>query len=115
MTSVYTHLTPANLRQAVSTLEAKKPEAQAYLSKTLIEIREGTFVDPTPLDVREYLNKWLESAAKPKVSERTFAEYSALLKRYVLEPLGKKNLSDLRPLDIQSLYSNMLAPQTQGR
>jgi integrase len=88
-----------------------KRDAQTYLSKTLIEIREGTFIDPTPLTVGEYLDKWLESAANAKVSERTFAEYSALLKRYVLEPLGMKKLSDLRPLDIQSLYSSMLSPK----
>jgi integrase len=60
--------------------------------------------------VGKYLDKWLESAVCQRVSERTFADYKALLIRYVREPLGAKKLSDLRPLDIQALYSNM-----QGR
>jgi hypothetical protein len=34
-----------------------------------------------------------------------------MLKRYVRPILGKKKLSDLRPLDIQALYTYMTAPK----
>jgi integrase len=50
---------------------------------------------------------WLASSAKPRVSERTFAEYAVLLRRYVREPLGKTMSSDVRALQIQNLYSQM--------
>jgi hypothetical protein len=43
----------------------------------------------------------------PRLSERTLAEYTALLRRYVREPLGKLKLSDLRAVDIQSVYTGM--------
>jgi integrase len=61
------------------------------------------------LDV--YLDKWLSSAARPRLREQTFNGYSELLVRYVRPALGSKKLSDVRPLDIQTLYTKM---QEQG-
>lgn len=89
------------------TIRGKKKDAQDYLSKTLTAINSGTFVEPSPLTVDEYLDKWLESAARPRLSERTYADYSELLKRYVRSKLGGRKLSQLRPLEIQALYSEM--------
>lgn len=89
------------------TIKSKKKDAETYLSKTQTAISTGTFIEPSPLTLGDYLDKWLESAARPRVSERTFADYTALLERYVREPLGGKKLSDLRTLDIQTLYSEM--------
>ena len=89
------------------TIRGVKKDADRYLNTTLTSITTGTFVEPSSLTLDAFLNKWLESAAKPQVSERTFAEYAALLRRYVRDPIGKKKLSDLRALDIQTLYSEM--------
>jgi integrase len=89
------------------TIKGKKKDADTYLSKTQAAISTGTFIEPSLSTLSEYLDKWLETAARPRVSERTFADYKALLERYVREPLGGKKLSDLRTLDIQALYSEM--------
>jgi integrase len=89
------------------TVHGTKKDAEKYLSATLTAISTGTFVEPSALTLDGFLDNWLESAARPRVSERTFAEYTALLKRYVREPLGSKKLAGLRPLDIQALYSAM--------
>jgi integrase len=53
------------------------------------------------------LDKWLESAAKPRLRERTYIDYKWVLNRYVRPELGDKKLSDLKPLDIQTLYTNI--------
>jgi integrase len=90
------------------TVKGGKKDAERYLTTTLSAISNGTFVEPSSFTLNEYLDKWLESACRQRVSERTFAEYTALLKRYVRESLGKKKLSDLRALDIQTLYSELL-------
>ena len=46
------------------------------------------------------------------------AEYTALLRRYVREPLGKLKLSDLRAVDIQTLCTGIqrgeLSPRVIG-
>lgn len=93
------------------TIRGKKKDAQDYLSNTLAAISKGTFVEPSPLTVKEYLAKWLKTAAQPRVTERTFSGYSYLITQYLEPaPLSGMKLSDLRPLSIQQLYGEM-----QGR
>jgi integrase len=89
------------------TVRGTKKDAETYLSKTLTEIHGGTFVEIARETLDEYLDKWLESAARARVSERTYSEYEALLRRYVRGPLGNMKLGALRPLDIQRVYSEM--------
>src|SRR5205085_5235451 len=91
------------------TIREKKKDEQDYLSKTLAAISTATFVEPSPLTVKDYLDKWLATAARPRVSERTFVGYSYLVTQYI-EPAGLAitKLSDLRPLNIQLLYGDML-------
>lgn len=93
------------------TIRGTKKDAQKFLNSKLREIDLGVFIEPATESLDAYLDKWLESAAKPKLSERSFNDYEALLKRYVRERLGSLRLVNLRPLDIQALYSKM---QEQG-
>jgi integrase len=93
------------------TIRGKKKDAQDYLSKTLTAISTDSFVEPSPLTLDAYLDKWLESAAKVRVSERTYHDYEWLLNNRVPAALRDHKLSDVRPLHIQSLYSEM---QKQG-
>jgi len=89
------------------TIKGTKKDADTYLSKTVTAISTGTFVEPSPLTVKDYLDKWLQTAARPRVAERTFDSYSELISRYVTEDSGSRKLSDLRPLHIQKLYAEM--------
>jgi integrase len=88
------------------TIKGNKKDAQRYLNGRLREIDLGTFVEPSRESLNEYLDKWLKTA-KQKLSERTHTDYEELLERYVREEFGEKKLSDLRPLDIQGLYTKM--------
>lgn len=96
---------------ANKTIKGKKKDAETYLSKTQTAISTGTYVERSPLTVDEYLDRWLRTAAKPRLRAHTFVHYSELLTRYVRPAIGKKRLSDVRPLDIQALYSHMTAPK----
>src|SRR6266542_398588 len=89
------------------TIRGNKRDAETYLSKTQTQISSGAFLEPSRLTLDEYLDKWLDAAARPRLSERTYADYSEVLKRYVRPELGSKKLSQLRPLEIQELYSGM--------
>jgi integrase len=97
------------------TIKGKKKDAQDYLSKTLTEISTGTFIEPSSLTVGEYLDKWLEVAARPRVSRRTADGYAGLLERYVRAPLGGIKLDSLRALDIQKVYGEMQARSLSAR
>lgn len=70
------------------TIKGKKKDAETYLSKTQTAISIGTFVEPSTLTVDAYLNKWLQTAARPRVTERTYTSYEWLLKSYVRPAIG---------------------------
>lgn len=97
------------------TIKGTKKDANTYLSKTMADISTGTYIEPSPVSVAEYLKKWLDVAARPRVSRRTADGYAALIERYIQEPLGRKRLADLRPLDIQKVYAEMQARGLSAR
>jgi integrase len=97
------------------TIKGKKKDAQDFLSNTLAAISTGTFVEPSLLTLSEYLDKWLEAAARPRVSRRTADGYAGLLERYIRQPLGSKRLDSLTALDIQNVYGGMQARGLSAR
>lgn len=98
------------------TIRDTKKAADTYLSKTLTEISAGTFVESSPTTVEEYLQKWLETAAKPRLRDNSYKEYLGLIERYVKPSLGCMRLSEMRPLEIQKFYAALtekeLSPRT---
>jgi integrase len=97
------------------TIRGTKKDAIAYLSKTLTEISAGTFVEASPDTVEDYLKKWLETAAKPRLRENTYREYEGLIERYVKPKLGPMRLCDLHPLNIQKFYAGLTAQNLSPR
>lgn len=98
------------------TIRGTKKKADEYLAKTLTEISAGTFVEASDDSLSDYLDRWLESAAKPGLRENTFREYKGLIERYIKPNIGKLRLADLRPLKIQEFYGSLtdqkLSPRT---
>lgn len=98
------------------TIHGTKKEANTYLSTTLTAISTGTFVEPSPMTLSHYLDKWLKGAARPRLRDNTYLEYEGLLNRYVKPVLGERRLSDVRPLDVQAFYAGLsergLSPRT---
>lgn len=90
-------------------------DAQKYLNAALRDKDQGIFVEPTSITVKDYLNKWLEAAARPRVSRRTADGYAGLLERYIHGPLGQGRLDKLQPLDIQKVYGEMQARGLSAR
>lgn len=96
-------------------IKGTKGDAQTYLNDILHSKDTGTFVKPLPLTLNEYLTKWLVTAARPRVTERTHEGYTYLLNRYIKPEFGLRKLSDVRPLHIQKLYADMLARGLSAR
>jgi len=59
------------------------------------------------MSVNAFLDQWLENAARPRLRENTFQNYSSVLKIYIRPELGNVRLCDLTPLRIQNLYTNL--------
>lgn len=102
-------------RRYSSKLIRGKKEARKYLTAATHDKDLGIFTEPASMSLNKYLNQWLESAARPRVSRRTADGYAALLKRYIREPLGYRRLDNLHPLEIQRVYSEMQARGLSAR
>lgn len=93
------------------TLRGSRADAQKALTKMQRELDTGTYVEPTKLTVEAYLERWLETAARPKVRDNTYIGYADTLRRYVVPHVGQQKLDRLTPLEIQGMLG---ALQAQG-
>src|SRR5712691_6332825 len=74
-----------------------------------------TRVSPTApsITTADYLEQWL-SHSKGRVRGKTYDGYRGLIRLYALPVLGAVQLADLRPLDLQGLYSSCLERGLSG-
>jgi integrase len=89
------------------TVHGNKKDAQAYLNQVLRDRDLGLFTEPSRKTLNEYLDQWLETAVKSRVRERTYEDYVTLLARYVRGPLEGRRLSQITPMEVQALYTQM--------
>lgn len=90
------------------TIHGPMREAQAYLTRKLRERDLGRDLEGAKVTVNEYLDRWVETAVKPRVREKTFQDYEGMLRRYVRPTLGERVLAAMRPLDLLTTYQQMM-------
>jgi integrase len=59
------------------------------------------------LTLNQYLDRWLELAARPRLRTKSYRDYKALLGLYVCPALGERELRSLTSLDLQRVYHQM--------
>lgn len=67
------------------------------------------------MTVDEFLDHWLKTAVKPKVREKTYSDYAAILRRYIRPAIGARILASLSPLEIQAAYQVMIDRKLSAR
>jgi len=87
------------------TIRGTKGDAQKWLNDALTKKDLGIPTFQTKVSLGEYLEAWLSTVAKPRVTEQTFDSYQWLLNRAITK-LGKMRLSQLRAEDIQKYYGS---------
>jgi integrase len=97
------------------TVKGKRKDAERLETKKKSEIDTGIFVEHSKITVDQYLNKWFDVAAKPRLRARTFEDYADYMKRYVRPMIGGKCLASIKPLHLQHLYTTMLENGLSGR
>lgn len=91
------------------TIHGTKKDAQTFLNAKLREQDLGINIEASTLTLNELLDRWLESAVRPRVSPRTADGYASSLDRYIRKPLGQKRLESLQAMDIQKAYAAIQA------
>ena len=94
------------------TVHGAKRDAQRELAHLLSSLNNGDYVEPSRMKGSEYLDRWLSEYAKLNVSPKTYERYTDIISRNIKPALGEYHLSKLRPLHIQSFYTDAT---TQGR
>jgi integrase len=89
--------------------------AQAYLTRRLHERDLCRGVEGLQVTVDEFLDHWLKTAVKPKVRQKTYSDYAAMLRRYIRPAFGVRNLASLSPLEIQAAYQVMIDRKLSAR
>ena len=85
---------------------ASKKLAEAALAEVLQSLGAGTHVAPDPQTVGAWINGWLVTIA-PKIRVSTLRDYRVGLER-VKDRLGPIKLQELKPLDIELFYAQLL-------
>ena len=88
-------------------IHGTKKNADTYLTAKLREKDLGIFVEPAAMPLSEFLDRWLEEIAKPRVRQSTYASYEMMLRLYIKPKLGMKRLSDIQAYEIQKVYGDM--------
>ena len=83
-------------------------QAQSYLNKVLRERDLGRRVEGAEITLDEFLDRWLETAAKPKLRDKSYRELPE--PAAPLHPAGARrtNISAITPLDVQDAYQKMV-------
>ena len=95
-------------------VQGSKADARKALTALSQEVDRGVQVEPRKRTLAAYLEEWLKTSAKPRVSENTFRDYEKHLRRHVIPALGSKRLEQVTPGQIRALYQGM-ADQGLGR
>jgi integrase len=94
-------------RQKWHSVPGTKRDAERELARLLNDLNTGGYIEPTRLLVRDYLEKWLESA-RSKVAPKTLERYAEIVKLHLSPALGHHQLAKLHPLHIESYYAEAL-------
>jgi len=90
------------------TVHGTARRAQEYLTKMLRERDLGRGLEGSEITLNEFLDRWLKTAAKPKLRTKSYRSYESLMRRYVRPVLGERILSAIKPLDLQDAYQQLV-------
>ena len=99
---------PGQWKSRSQTFE-RKADAQAWVDETLSEHRKNpAYKPPSDEGFATFVSRWLNDVAKIQVRETTWNAYY-----YAVQPalrlIGDKPLKHIAPLDIQGVYTSMIA------
>jgi len=92
-------------KRTTVTIRGRKADATAELARMEHELNTGSFVEPSKMTVREYLEYWLKESASRTVAPKTLQTYTQIVRTDLSPNLGHILLPKLKPLQIQMYYN----------
>ena len=100
--------------QRLSNSFATQREGRAWLRATRDQVEDGLMIDGARTALGNYCEYWLETA-KPSLRLKTWLQYAQIVRQHIAPDLGQIKLKDLRPDQIQGLYTRKLETGTGVR
>jgi integrase len=88
---------------------ATKRQAQDALQEVVGRLRSGEFVEPSKLTLGPFLTEMWLPAVRSQLRPSTFESYARNIRIHVLPELGETRLQALSALNLDRLYSHLLA------
>jgi len=95
-------------KQIFKTIGPNKKEAEAVLSRTISEINNGTFYQAEEIYLNDFIDKWVDEYAAPRIKANTLYKYKNALQKHVRPVLGHQYLSKINQNDIRALMSKLI-------
>lgn len=83
-------------------------EVSRKVARALHELEQGVSPADDQQTVKDFLQRWLENTAKPKVRYSTYRSYEQLVRVHLVPELGSIRLSKLTPDDIEGFINAKL-------
>jgi integrase len=96
-------------KQKWVTFHGTKKQAEQKLTDLVGEVNHGEFVEASKTTVGAYLDKWMETAIRPRCVPNTYVTYSGIVEKHLKPALGHLLLQRLTPLDVERYYSDCRA------
>ena len=85
-----------------------KKEVSDKVNRTLNEIRNHTYIEPTGMTLSEWLRIWLDTYCRNSLRESTFVNYEIFLYKHITPTIGNIRLFDLNAVVLQQFYNDKL-------
>jgi integrase len=87
---------------------AEAREAKALRDKIMVEYRQGVYVEPSEMLLKEYLAQWLEDYARPNIKQKTYEIYKNMVDNHLIPEIGNTPIGKLRPSQLKGLFAKKL-------
>jgi integrase len=97
--------------QWIGGFESEK-SAKLARDKARVSLSNSSYVSPNKLTLGEYLTTWINEVHANQLKATTLERYKRVIDRYLIPELGAIKLQNLRPSNVQALYSTLLTRST---
>lgn len=95
-------------RKRLAFYGTRKTEALAKLEAAKAKLLRGEPVSSEQQTLGQFLVRWVEDVARPRLAPRTYESYAMIIHRHLVPGLGHIKLNRLTPLDVQRFLNRKL-------
>jgi len=108
------YLGPDGKDRPASDTFASKTDAEVWLARKEIEIRDGEWIDPDlgKVTFQAYATRWVRDR---RLKPRTDELYQGLLRNHVLPAFGNRPVGEIREPEVRRWHKELLTAGPSGR